>query len=718
MTAAALLYVWLASADAGADLPPAPAAPAAPVAAAAGEATPPEPAGAHAKARVEHAQAMIRLKTGRFEEAAALFARAAAHDPSNVAYATDWGFALGKIGQRAEAETVLRGAIEKEPKRAYAYVNLADLLAEDPGRWERREAIIAFLEKGLETLKDDRKGRFNLIVALSGFERAVGRGAAARARLDPLLAAEAPPLLRVQRKRVLDLLDAIALDDRAHALEDWPAPAPALARDEIARAKTLEAAGRVDEAIRALEIAVNLAPGGGQAWRALGRLLATHGGALDLDRADEALRQALALEPAWSDLRELRAQIARRRSSLAAPAPIARGAAPTEKARALYQEAEEWIDVGDPIGMGRDLLEQALADSPPFVPAAVSLYALTGSVPAATVAALHDDGPGLWALAAGVRKLGKTGAGAADVTEALVAPWIDRAVDLDVQDARFARAVARAAAGDRGGALADLVAYIAREPNPEHLTEARALRAGLADGPAARSRERRPSPQLVARIRLLEDRPDAALRALGGTCTPDLPSDRLLAMGLCHEYADQRAAARNCYELASVADDPAALLRLARLDARLDDAELRQADRKPLGRAAGRDIPSALWALARLAATDGDPAGALAETERALAVAPQDATDADVWLPEARAAAQRWSEARRAEERGRSDRRRRTELGGATLAVLAALLLARRRWGGRSVASALRRRPGLYPEVARAVGELRHDVLKHRAGVL
>lgn len=716
MTTAGLLFFWLASADAGVELPPAPAPTAAPAAEA--EATPPEPAGAHAKARVEHAQAMARLKTGRFEEAAALFARAAAHDPSNVAYATDWGFALGKIGQRAEAEAVLRGAIEKEPKRVYAYVNLADLLAEDPGRWERREAIIAFLEKGLDTLKDDRKGRFNLIVALSGFERAVGRGADARARLDPLLSADAPPLLRVQRKRVLDLLDAIALDDRAHALEDWPAPAPALARAEVARAKALEAAGRVDEAIRALEIAVNLAPGGAEAWRALGRLLATHGGALDLDRADEALRQALALEPAWSDLRELRAQIARRRSSLAAPAPTARGAAPSDKARALYQEAEEWIDVGDPIGMGRDLLEQALADSPPFVPAAVSLYALTGSVPATTVQALHDDGPGLWALAAGVRKLGKTSAGAADVTEALVTPWIDRAVDLDVQDARFARAVARAAAGDRGGALADLVAYIAREPNPEHLAEARALRAGLTDGPAARSRERRPSPQLVARIRLLEDRPDAALRALGGTCTQDLPSDRLLAIGLVHEYADQRAAARSCYELASAADDSAALLRLARLDARLDDAELRRVDRQPLGRAAGRGIPAALWALARLAATDGDPAGALAKTERALALAPQEATDADVWLPEARAAAQRWSEARRAEESGRNDRRRRTELGGAALAALAALLLARRRWGGRSVASALRRRPGLYPEVARAVGELRHDVLKHRAGVL
>ncbi len=228
-------------------------------------------------------------------------------------------------------------------------------------------------------------------------------------------------------KRVLDLLDAIALDDRAHALEDWPAPAPALARADVAQAQALEAAGRVDEAIRALEIAVATAPGDAPAWRALGRLLAAHGGALDLDRADEALRQALALEPAWIDLRALRAQIARRRTSLAAPDPGAHAAAPSDKAHALYQEAEEWIDVGDPIGMGRELLEQALADSPAFVAAAVSLYAITGTVPATTVAALHDDGPGLWALASGVRKLGKASAGATDTSEGLVGPWIDRA---------------------------------------------------------------------------------------------------------------------------------------------------------------------------------------------------------------------------------------------------------------------------------------------------
>ena len=130
---------------------------------------------------------------------------------------------------------MLRGAIDKDPQRVYAWVNLAEIYADDPTRWERRDAIITFLEKGLDAIKEDRKRRFNLVLGIANFERAIGRSAAARARLKPLLAIDAePPLSRAQRKRVLDLLEAIALDDRAHALEDWPRPE--IARDDAAQA--------------------------------------------------------------------------------------------------------------------------------------------------------------------------------------------------------------------------------------------------------------------------------------------------------------------------------------------------------------------------------------------------------------------------------------------------------------------------------------------------
>jgi len=732
---ATAVVLALGGADGGAPLPAAEAAPVPSVQSTpAAHVAPAVPAFASANTRAamrsEHAQAMARLRAGSYAEAAELFTKAAARDPGNAALATDLGFALGRAGRRAEAETVLRGAIEKDPHRYYAYVNLADLLAEDPARWERRDAVVAFLDKGLDALKEDRKGRFNLLLGLAGFERAVGRTAAARARLQPLLAPEAPPLSRAQRKRVLDLLDTIALDERARALEDWPAPAPATARRLAAEAERFEAAERVDDAIRNLEIAVNLAPSNAEAWRALGRLLAAHGGALELDRADEALRQALTLEPAWSDLRELRAQIARRHAAVSAPAP--RSAAPSEHARVLYQQAEEWIDVGDPIRMGRDLVEEALADSPGFVAAAVSLYALGGVVPQATIDALHDDGPGLWALADGVRKLGKvdktdkTGAPAAD-SDVLIGPWIDRAVELDVQEARFARAATRAVAGDRAGALADLVAYVAREPNPEHLAEARALRAGLGEKAdpsernSARSDDTHLSPRLLARIRLIEDRPDAALRALGGTCTRELPTNRLLAIGMVYEYADQRTAARGCYEMAGATGDRGALARLARLDARLSEAELRLADRRLLEQAAGLDVAAAWWALARLELSAGDAGevgAARTNAGMALALAAKSPAPADSWIPAAEAAERKLSQTWHATEETRRLQRQRTTFAAAALVLLAVALLVRRRWGGRTVEAALRRRPGLFPEVAGAVAELRHDVLKHRAGVI
>jgi Flp pilus assembly protein TadD len=771
------LVVWLAAADAaapdggaptgGGSVPPAAAtAPAPP---------PPATAASRAAARGDHALGLTRLRAGHPAEAAELLARAAAGDPGNATFETDLGFALAKVGRRAEAEAALRAAIEKDPRRFYAYVNLADLLADDPARWDRPGAIVADLEKGLAALKDDRKGRFNVLLRVANFERAVGRTAAARARLEPLLAADsAAALTPAQRKRVLDLLDAVTLDERAHALEAWPSPTvdaveaaradgvaralasgrvedalasvdplarehPTWQRVRFLRGRALEALGRVDEAARELEIAVNLAPSDAEAWRALGSLLAREGGALEADRADEALRNALALEPAWSDLRALRAQLAPRRAGLAAASPAPRTVGPSDHARALFQEAEEWIDVGDPAGLGRDLLDQALADSPAYIAAAVTAYSLKGAVPDATVTALWDDGPGLWALVTGVRSVagargrGKEGAQTKDpikdptrdltkegtkdaAVEALTRPWIDRAVALDVQEARFSRALARAAAGDRAGALDDLVAYVAREPRPAHLAEARALRAGLA-GDAAR-----PSAERLAHIRLLEDRPDAALRALGGACAAGLPTDRLVALGLVHEYADRRAAARACYELAaSGASDlerGPTLVRLARLDARLSDAELAAARRGPLEAAGRARVPAALWALARLSAASGDTAAALDGTSRALASVAGDASAADVWIPAAREARARWAAAGRERARVARERRRAAVIIVGAAASLALALLLRRRFGGATLAAAVRRQPALFPEVARVVGELRHDVLKHRAGVL
>src|SRR5581483_9889736 len=144
-----------------------------------------------------------------------------------------------------------------------------------------------------------------------------------------------------------ELGDRVAAVERARAGEDWPEPAVAdaeraeLARAEDAlrrgddrgaldistrlcaarpgwrdarwtRARALEDLGRVDEAARELQVLVQLAPSSAQAWRKLGELLAGHGGLLEAERADEALREALAREPSWTPLWLLRARVALR----------------------------------------------------------------------------------------------------------------------------------------------------------------------------------------------------------------------------------------------------------------------------------------------------------------------------------------------------------------------------------------------------------------------
>src|SRR4030095_13045982 len=88
-----------------------------------------------------------------------------------------------------------------------------------------------------------------------------------------------------------------------------------------------------------LEGSVNLAPSSALAWRMLGKILAQHGGALEAERADDALRNALTLEPGWTDLRELRDKLARRRAVGNTQAGPGRATVPSEIARALYQQA-------------------------------------------------------------------------------------------------------------------------------------------------------------------------------------------------------------------------------------------------------------------------------------------------------------------------------------------------------------------------------------------
>ena len=705
-------------------------------------------------------EAQRLLKKDRPQEAVVLLQAARAKEPRNAAIATDLGATLLRLGKRDEAEATFRSAITLDPRRDAAYLQLVGLYLEDPRRWDEAPALLALLDRGT-ALSRSPIGRYRLRLARIDLLRSVGRTVEARALLAE---ASADELAKGNERRLADLADRIAAVEKVRSAEDWPEPAvddahlaelrkaqalfdkgdprsalpvverlcaafPGWREARFLRARALEELGRVDEAARELGILVQIAPSQAQAWRKLGELLALHGGLLEAERADEALRQALAREPSWTDLWLLRARVALRRGRArdvvralsrfqpdgpaqaaevarlleaaralpegSAPASVVRAPEPTAQARDLLKAAQEMLATEGGVEAAKGLLQRALDESPAFPEAAAAWLAVAGEVPQRSLDALWNDGTALLDLAAQVRKARP------DLAAALVRPWLDRAVDLGAPEARYQRALDRADA-DAPGALADLVAYAAQSPPPAHLEEAKALRARIV--PA----EHIEPAEAQALSRLTEDRPEAAAVSLGGDCARERSPRVSIALGEVHEYAGEISDALACYQAASAADESSlvAATRYARLAARAPGA----ADPAELARIAGRGVAAAHWTLARIALAAGRTDDALTGIDRFL----DTAAPGEPGIAEARAARTRLLRANDDAARIRS--RQRLAAAGIGGVALLALLLAWLR--GSSVARALSRRPRLYPAVARTVGSLRHDVLKHRASVL
>lgn len=675
--------------------------------------------------------ALAKIKEGAWGEAADRLRQARDKDPKNPAIITDLGFALAHLGARAEAERLYLLAIDLDPRRFYAYVNLAELWTTDPMRWQRRDEMIGLLERALDTLATDGRARAHVELWLAELQRSLGRGAEARARVQHLTGTDVPAPVRRRASRMLEELEA---ESHQRILRDWPEPVvppedsdrlkklatttedkalpvlddllgrwPEWCEARWQRARILERLGREDEAVADLSVVVQLAPSRALAWRHLGILLAKHSGRAEAERADQALRQALALEPSWADLREWRAQVAAKRNRgnkpKGAPAPE-----PSPKARQLFRDAQSWINQEAP-EMATPGLRQALADSPGFVDAAVVLYGLEHRMPEATIKALWNDGASLWRLAVQV--------GALHDREAaeLARPWIDRAVELDEQEARFARASMRAAAGDRPGALEDLRAYVAAEPQPARLDEAQALRAGLQSGDVHES------PEQVATLHLIADNPAEAKAVLGGSCRPGLPLANLLALGRVYEFTAEPKLALVCYQQALQGADLSSLPkineRIGAVAVALPLASLH--DLRPTletASLAGGALPC--LALARLAEEASQWEQAQAQLQLFFARAASD----EPRLDEARALQARVSKALEGERR-QSHERTRLLVALLGVSLLLTAVLALWRWSRtRSVASALRTQPLLFPALSHAISQIRHDVLKHRASSL
>ena len=290
---------------------------------------------------------------------------------------------------------------------------------------------------------------------------------------------------------------------------------------------------------------------------------------------------------------------------------------------------------------------------------------------------------------------------------------------LGAAEARFERAVLRAAAGDTAGALADLAAYVASRVEPARLAEARALRATLE--PALREGTRRWPGRAGS---CWPGRPRrGGPRAGRAAAAPGLPAEALIELGRIAEYEERTADALDCHHRRwrrrkRQGERRTALDRIARIAARTPAAELPPA----------RPLAAELQA-ARQAGVPGGGLGAGPPGRRRRSAGTRRSPPGERFLRAAAADDPLREEAARAlvDLRSRAEDRQATQAARVRLGlVLAALALAPRRaagaWragcGAAPCDARSRGVPDLYPEVALVTAEIRHDVLKHRASAL
>jgi predicted O-linked N-acetylglucosamine transferase (SPINDLY family) len=168
----------------------------------------------------QSAAAAKLLREGRPAEALPLLEEARRIDARNAAVATDLGSTLLRLGRRTEAEQQLRAAIALDARSWPAYVALAALLSDDDRRWDLADDTLSLLDRGIARARGE-VARAGLHLARADFLRSVGRTAQAREELQALRAVDLPP---AQQRRIAELLDRVAADERLRAGEDWPEP--------------------------------------------------------------------------------------------------------------------------------------------------------------------------------------------------------------------------------------------------------------------------------------------------------------------------------------------------------------------------------------------------------------------------------------------------------------------------------------------------------------
>ncbi|HEY5958362.1 MAG TPA: tetratricopeptide repeat protein, partial [Polyangiaceae bacterium] len=428
-----------------------------------------------------HAEGVKALRERRMPDAIAALQKAVAVDAKSALYVTDLGYAYLLDDRLGDAEAAFRQGIVLDPTRPHAYGHLVECVLRESHRWEKRAELFQTLEQGLR-VSPERESRIKLEIARIRAERGFGLLERAREHVEEAL--HERQITRPVEKQLVELKARLLEDEKARSMRDWPEPEltadmrermqqcektsgtpskkdglectggllerwPAWRAPRQLRVKLLTEQGHYDEAVKELATLTRLQPSEPMHYRQLGLLLAEHGGLLELERADEALRIAVALEPEWTELVEARERLAARRfDSLPGPKKAVHTAAePTENARRLYEEAESALGEGkERRASAQEFLEQALRESPGFVEAAALLYAITRRIPERAVEASWNDAVGLFALYQECSRAEPA------LPHAVLERWLNRAIELGSVEGRFTRALNQKNRGDKVGA--------------------------------------------------------------------------------------------------------------------------------------------------------------------------------------------------------------------------------------------------------------------------
>jgi tetratricopeptide (TPR) repeat protein len=292
------------------------------------------------------AEGVKALEEQRWDAAVDVFSRAVAADPKEYTHHFHLGLALSMLNRDSEAIAEYEKVLQLKPELYQAELNLGLLLV----RQKRPADALPHLESALKQKPKELRPNLYLAEALLASGDMVKAETAFRAALeiDPKAAGAAAGLARAlsAQKRGAE---ALTQWERAAELDPGYREAAAAERERIG--EQLLEAGKAEEAIPSLELAVKQSPTAANRYALATAYILTK----NLERAVPLLEQALASEPNNVELRMTYARALREQRKFAAAAQeFARAA------QARPDSAEAWSDLAGMLILTEDY-PQALA---------------------------------------------------------------------------------------------------------------------------------------------------------------------------------------------------------------------------------------------------------------------------------------------------------------------------------------------------------------------